>query len=140
MLQSSENNISMLGVSESKLGSEIPDSFIQIQDFQCFRKDKLQGSGGLIVCVRNFEKASCSRRKDLENEHFESNWFEIFPKNSKSFSVGHFYRNPVSTIEWNEILIMSLRSQLRRKRNCFYWEILIGIYFIHGLNNNGLTI
>ena len=45
MLQSKENNITMLGVSESKLGSEIRDSFIQIQNFQCFRKDKMQGSG-----------------------------------------------------------------------------------------------
>lgn len=77
MLQSSQNNICMLGISESKLGSDIPDSFCSINNFQCFRKDKKQGSGGLLVYVRNDIK--CSRRKDLEEEHFESMWFEVFP-------------------------------------------------------------
>lgn len=117
MLQSKENNISMLGVSESKLGSEIPDSFIQIQNFQCFRKDKMQGSGGLIVYVKN--EVSCSHRKDLENEHFESMWFEIFPKSSKSFLVGHFYRNPLSTIAWNEIFDEQLEKAIQEEKELF---------------------
>ena len=100
MLHSKENDISVLGVSESKLGDDIPDSFINIENFQCIRKDKKQGSGGLIVYVRS--DVSFSRRKDLEHELFESIWIEIFPKNSKSFLIGHFYRNPVSTISWND--------------------------------------
>ena len=82
MLQSSANVISVLGVSESKLGDDIPDSFIRIENFQFLRKDKIQGSGGLIVYVRS--DVSFSRRKDLEKEHFESIWIEIFPKNSKT--------------------------------------------------------
>ena len=100
MLHSSENDISMLGVSESKLGEDVPDSFIEIDNFQVYRKDKIQGSGGLLVYVRN--DISSSRRKDLENEHFESIWTEINPKNSKPVLIGHFYRNPVSSISWNE--------------------------------------
>ena len=91
MLQSSANDISVLGVSESKLGDDIPDSFISIENFQCVRKDKSQGSGGLIVYVRS--DVSFSRRKDLERGHFESVWIEIFPKNSQSFLIGNFYRN-----------------------------------------------
>lgn len=63
MLHSNVNNISMLGVSESKLGSDIPDSFVQIQNFQCFRKDKIQGSGGLFAYVR--DDISCICRNDL---------------------------------------------------------------------------
>ena len=111
MLQSKENNISMLGVSESKLGCEIPDSFIQIQNFQCFRKDKMQGSGELIVYV--------SHRNDLENEHFESMWFEIFPKSSKSSLVAHFYRNPLSTIAWNEIFDNQLVKAIGEEKELF---------------------
>ena len=49
-------------MSESKLGDDIPDSFISIENFQCVRKDKTQGSGGLIVYVRS--DVSFSRRKD----------------------------------------------------------------------------
>ena len=45
MLHSNENDISMLGVSESKLGVDVPDSFIEVDNFQVFRKDKIQGSG-----------------------------------------------------------------------------------------------
>ena len=41
--------------------------------------------------------------KNLENEHFESIWTEIYPKNSKPVLIGHFYRNPASSINWNEI-------------------------------------
>ena len=52
------------------------------------------------VYVRN--DISSSRRKDVENEHFESIWTEINPKNSKPVLIGHFYRNPVSSISWNE--------------------------------------
>ena len=117
MLQSNENNISMLGVSESKLACEIPDSFIQIQNFQCFRKNKMQGSGELIVYVRN--EISCSHRNDLENEHFESMWFEIFPKSSKSFLVAHFYRNPLSTIAWNEIFDNQLVKAIGEEKELF---------------------
>ena len=87
MLHSNENDISMLGVSESKLGVDVPDSFIEIDNVHCFRKDKMQGSGGLLVYVRN--NISCSRRKDLENEHFESIW-TVYPKNSKPVLIGHF--------------------------------------------------
>ena len=81
-------------------GEDVPDSFIEIDNFQVYRKDKIQGSGGLLVYVRN--GISSSRRKDLENEHFESIWTEINPKNSKPVLIGHFYRNPVSSISWNE--------------------------------------
>ena len=38
MLQSSANDISVLGMSESKLGDDIPDSFISIENFQFLRK------------------------------------------------------------------------------------------------------
>lgn len=117
MLQSRKNNICMLGISESKLGSDIPDSFCSIQNFQCFRKDKAQGSGGLLVYVRNDIK--CIRRKDLEEEHFESMWFEVCPKNSKSFLVGHFYRNPLSNVSWNESFDDQIEMVMSEEKELF---------------------
>lgn len=117
MLQSRKNNICMLGISESKLGSDIPDNFCSIQNFQCFRKDKTQGSGGLLVYVRNDIK--CIRRKDLEEEHFESMWFEVCPKNSKSFLVGHFYRNPLSNVSWNESFDDQIEMVMSEEKELF---------------------
>ena len=49
MLHSIENDISMLGVSEIKLGVYVPDSFIEKDNFQVFGKDKRYGSGRLLV-------------------------------------------------------------------------------------------
>ena len=117
MLHSKENNISVLGVSESKLGDDIPDSFINIQNFQCVRKDKKHGSGGLIVYVRS--DVSFSRRKDLENELFESIWIEVYPKSSKSFLVGHFYRNPVSNISWNDTFDEQIETAIAEDKEIF---------------------
>ena len=62
MLHSSTNNICMLGLSESKLGDDIPDGFLSVENFQSFRKDKRCGAGGLSVYVRN--DVVCNRRKD----------------------------------------------------------------------------
>ena len=49
MLHSNENDISMLCVGDSKLGVDVPDSFIEIDHFQCFRKDKMQRSGAIFI-------------------------------------------------------------------------------------------
>ena len=117
MLHSNENDISMLGVSESKLGENIPDSFIQVDNFQVFRKDKIHGSGGLLVYVRN--DITCSRRKDLEHEHFESIWTEMFPKNSKSVLIGHFYRNPTSSTDWNDIFDDQIEKAAEEEKEIF---------------------
>ena len=117
MLHSNENDISMLGVSESKLGVDVPDSLIEVDSFQVFRKDKIQGSGGLLVYVKN--DITCSRRKDLENEHFESIWTEMFPKNSKAVLIGHFYRNPASTTDWNEIFDDQVEKAAEEEKEIF---------------------
>ncbi len=78
MLLSKENNIFMLGLSESKLGGDIPDNMFLVDGFQLYRKDNKIGSGGLLVYVR--DNIKCNRRQDLEQDNFESMWFEIFPK------------------------------------------------------------
>ena len=117
ILHSSENDISMLGMSESKLGEDVPDSFMETNNFKVFRKDKIQGSGGLLVYVRNY--ISCSRRTDLENGHFESIWTEIYPKNSKPVLTGHFYRNPASSINWNEIFDDQVENAAEEEKEIF---------------------
>ena len=127
MLHSNENDISMLGVSESKLGMDVPDSFIEIDNFQCFRKDKMQGSCGLLVYVR--DNISCSHRKDLEDEHFESTWAEIYPKNSKPLLIGHFYRKTLFQLLLGMKCVMTKwRRQLRKKKKYFYLGTLKKIY------------
>ena len=101
-----------------KLGKDVPDSFIAINNFQVYRKDKIQGSGGLLVYVRN--DISSSRRKDLENEHFQSIWTEINPENSKPVLIGHFIETLFHLSVGMKILMTKVRRQMRRKKKYFY--------------------
>ena len=84
LLNSSKNDIDILGLSESKLNSSHMNSFFKINNYQTFRKDRListdrpQHGGGLIVYVKDGIK--CERRTDLECERIECVWLEIFPK------------------------------------------------------------
>ena len=113
----SKDNICMLGLSESKLGSDVPDNFLSIENYQCFRKDRICGAGGLLVYVTN--DVVCDQRKDLETENFESMWLEVQPKNSKSFLVGHFYRNPHSSAVWSETFEDHLEKVINEDKEIF---------------------
>ena len=106
MLNNSNNDIHILGLSETKLKDFHPDSFFKIENYQLFRKDRIitrerrEQGGGIIVYVRNGVKAE--RRLDLERNEMECLWLEVFPKNSKSFLVGNLYRHPNEGVQWNE--------------------------------------
>ena len=77
LLESEQNQIHVLGLSETKLNVIHPDSAFEINGFQKpFRKDRIINSGGgLIVYVK--EGISCNRRTDLEQESLECIWLEI---------------------------------------------------------------
>ena len=106
LLKSSQNNIQVLGLSESKLNSFHMNHIFEVKNYQMFRKDRTiseerpQQGGGLLVYVK--EGINCKRRCDLECERIECVWLEIFLTNSKSFLVGNIYRHPNETISWNE--------------------------------------
>ena len=106
MLNNSNNDIHVFGLSETKLKDFHPDSSFKIENYQLFRKDRnitrerREQGGGIIVYVRNGVKVE--RRLDLERNEMECIWLEVFPKNSKSFLVGNLYRHPNEGVQWNE--------------------------------------
>ena len=106
MLNNSNNDIHIFGLSETKLKDFHPDSSFKIENYQLFRKDRIitrerrEQGGGIIVYVRNGVKVE--RRLDLERNEIECVWLEVFPKNSKSFLVGNLYRHPNEGVQWNE--------------------------------------
>ena len=71
MLNSNQNQIQILGLSETKLKDIHVDSFFEVNGYQKpFRRDRKQNSGGgLLVYVKN--EVSCKRRPDLESEQLE---------------------------------------------------------------------
>ena len=92
MLESDNNQIHVLGLSETKLNSVQSDSAFEVNGFQKpFRKDRETNSGGgILVYVK--DGVCCSRRTDLEQENLECLWLEIKPVKSKSFLLGNIYR------------------------------------------------
>jgi len=114
MLKSTENDISILGITETKLGSDHPNSAFYVDGYKLFRNDKMDGSGGLIVYVR--EDIICKRRENLEENDFESLWLEIFPKLRKSFLICFIYRNPNSNVSWNERFEVQMEKALDEQK------------------------
>ena len=70
LLNSSHNNIQVLGLSESKLNSYHLNAIFEIKNYQMFRKDRTvsverpEQGGGLLVYVK--DGINCKRRYDLE--------------------------------------------------------------------------
>lgn len=70
LLNSSQNNIHILGLSETKLNSNHMNSIFEVKNYQMFRKDRVisedrpEHGGGLIVYVK--DGINCKRRYDLE--------------------------------------------------------------------------
>ena len=96
------NNLHILGLSETKLKSHKTTDIFKINGFQTpFRKDNdSNGGGGLLVYVKNGINAK--RREDLETQHISCLWLEISPAKSKPFLVGSMYRPPDSRVEFND--------------------------------------
>ena len=103
MLNSENNDIHVLGLSETKLKDFHKDNTFTINNYQLFRKDRVvihecKGDGGGInVYVK--EGIKCVRRGDLETNEVECLFLEIYPKNGKSFLLGNLYRNPKESVQ-----------------------------------------
>ena len=119
LLQSEQNLIHILGVSETKLSEVHPDAAFDISGYQKpFRRDQTENAGGgLLFYVK--EGVCCSRRSDLEHESLECIWIEVKPINSRSFLVGHIYRPPNSTVQWNEFLEECLENVLQEEKEMY---------------------
>ena len=79
------NNLYILGLSETKLKDHKSTDVFKINGFQTlFRKDNdSNGGGGLLVYVKNGINAR--RREDLETQNISCIWLEISPPENKSF-------------------------------------------------------
>ena len=119
LLQSQENLIHVLGLSETKLNERHPDTPFEINGYQKpFRRDRSENAGGgLLVYVK--EGICCKRRSDLEHQMLECVWVEIKPLNSCSYLVGNMYRPPNSTVQWNEFFEDSIEKVLQEEKEIF---------------------
>ena len=96
-----------------------PDALFHIDGYQKpFRRDRTENAGGgLLVYVK--DGVCCKRRADLEHQMLECIWVEIKPKNNCSFLVGHIYRPPNSSIQWNEFFEDCIEKVLQEEKEIY---------------------
>ena len=108
----------IFGVTETRLGPNVPDACIHINNYTAFRRDPGPlKTTGIIVYVNDSLQGITRRRLDLESAEVECVWLELkIPKRSPVF-VGILYRNPASTLEWNDDFLRMYDKVHTRKAN-----------------------
>ena len=84
-------NLSIIGISESKLDSSVDDNEIAIPGYDILRKDRNRNGGGVLAYIRN--DLSFNIREDLKSSN-EIIFFEIFLPHTKPILIGIAYRPP----------------------------------------------
>lgn len=105
VLLSHDNGPDILGMCETFLRKNNPDSQISVCDFDFFRKDRTdtqdKTGGGLILYFK--KSLNIKRRVDLEISNIETLWVEVAMPNSKSFLLCTVYRPPSAHTEWIDL-------------------------------------
>ena len=102
---SSENGPDILGMCETFLKKNNPDSQLSINGFNFMRKDRTdiqdKAGGGLLLYYK--QSLQVTRRNDLEISNIESIWAEIILPNSRPFLICTVYRPPNALSSWVDL-------------------------------------
>ena len=96
MLQETNKNIQIYGITESHLHKNIQDPKVAISGYSFTRKDRAKSFGGGVGCYIQ-EDINWKRRSDLEKPSVEALWIEIFFQKSNSILLCIIYRPPDSS-------------------------------------------
>ncbi|CAH1252651.1 Hypp973 [Branchiostoma lanceolatum] len=109
--------IHVLGLNETRLSDTIPDSFVGIDSYTLYRRDRDRQGGGVGVYVK--QTIPSQRRCELEQDDLEVCCIEIKPEKARKTLLACVYRPPTSGPDWRnsaESLVHKL-SQTAEKEN-----------------------
>ena len=99
---SNESSPHILGLCETFLRVNNPDSQVSIDGYNFFCKDRSETQekygGGLLFYFK--EALNIKRRTDLEISYIETLWAEIALPNAKPFLICSVYRPPSACSDW----------------------------------------
>ena len=105
LLLSNDKCPDIMGVCETYLQNQHPDSLLSINNYSFIRKDRSEtqdkSGGGLLIYFR--ESLNIKRRHDLEISNIETIWTEISLTNSKSFLLCTVYQSPSACSDWIDL-------------------------------------
>ena len=81
----------ILGITESKLDSSIPDQEVKISGYSILRNDRNRNGGGVACYIR---ADLCFNRRNVFSSSIEYVFFDLLIPKVKPISIGIFYRPP----------------------------------------------
>lgn len=113
-----DRNIDILCISETWLLSNIPDSFVNIANFNIFRCDQGRG-GGTCVYVRNDLKITPVNVNIPRIEGIENVWLNVQCRKLPSVIIGSIYRHPKAPHNTFDYILDVLRLICLRNKPIF---------------------
>ena len=105
ILLSNEKCPDILGMCETFLKKNNPDSQLCVDGFNIIRKDRSdveeKSGGGLLIYYK--QSVHLIRRKDLEISNIESIWAEVTLPHSRPFLICSVYRPPNAYSNWIDL-------------------------------------
>ena len=85
-------NISVLGITETKLDSNVSNDWLKIDDYNSLRSDRNKNSGGVACCIK--KNVAHNRQSISISRNMENIVLDILLPKSKPITVGIIYRPP----------------------------------------------
>ena len=124
----------ILYISESKLDSLVPNSYMNHSKYRIIRQNKNRGAGGMLVYTH--VKVTCYRRINLEPINVESICLDVKGNNNSWFLVCTWYRSPNRCKADDFILSCSNATELMlRKRNELIFIGDFSLNMLKGIDN-----
>ena len=86
-------NISVLGITETKLDSNVSNYWLKLDDYNSLRSDRNKNSGGIACCIK--KNVAHNRQSISISRNMENIVLDILLPKSKSITVSIIYRPPI---------------------------------------------
>ena len=134
-------NICLLGISETWLNGSVPNSMINIPNYDLYRYDRNRNSGkqtGGGVCIYSHTKYNVIARDDLSTctPDLEVIWIQLALKDTRPTFIGCIYRPPSGNIDAALEHLEDQILELRTRGSCDL--VLLGDYNINSLKPRSL--
>ena len=122
--------------SETWLNPDIYNTELFNNDYEIFRKDRLDSHGGVLLAIKS--NLIAEEIKTEPNSKIESVYCKISLPNSTPLIIGSLYRPPNSTTEYMTNLCNQLSDIKTKYKNAIIW--IMGDFNLPDINWNSYTV
>ena len=112
-----EDSIDILCLTETWLESDVSNTFIQIEGFNVYRKDRERKGGGTAIYVR--EEYASSQIMQNDGNEVDDLWVNIQVRKNRSFVVGSLYRPPKASVQSIQYIEERFREAISLRKTLY---------------------